>query len=473
MASTVDAKAVEQPRRFDPSKVVFYLVTILGLIGASFTVGLDAGANKTKAYFVATGLKDKLLDSLKAASDEASTLAGTHPTHFLQPSRYQGQGVTINNSAAHQQELVLLSGFFKDTNELRLIRRNGDIVARWPIKFDAVFPHPSHMPAAAVPATNWNIDTHGALALPDGSVVFNFEWGGLVKLDRCGQVLWRVARQTHHSVVRSQGGGFWVPGRRVVDGPSPFPPFEGPVKEDTVLKVSDDGQVQSEFSVPKLLYDNGLMPVLTATGSWFWSGMPWDHEIVHLNKIAELSKEMAPAFPMFEAGDLLLSLRDQNLLLVVDRQGTKIKWWRIGPWLRQHDPSFTANGTIVLFNNNIFESAFGSDPAATVAPLSTPRVSNIIEFSPASGTAKVIYGGRPGQELLSVIRGKVDVTRDRGLLITEFEGGRVLETDAAGRILWEYVNRYSPTEVAEISAAHLYTPAFFTSGTWACSTATE
>ncbi len=466
-------EATPVKHRIDLSKLAFYAVLSMTLLALSFGFGLNAGANRTRAYVIAAGLKDTVLSSLKATSEEASTLTGTRPSHFLQLSRHEGAGVTVNNPAADQQDLILLSGFFKDTNELRLVRRNGDVVVRWPVKFDAIFPHPSHMPASAVPATNWNIDTHGAMALPDGSVVFNFEWGGLVKLDRCGAVAWTVARQTHHSVERTEDGGFLVPGRRVIEGASPFPPFESPIKEDTILKISADGQVQAELSVPKIFYDNGLVPVLTASGSWYWTGMPWDHEIVHLNKIEELPSEMAAGFPMFEAGDLLLSLRDQNLLMVVDRGAARVKWWKIGPWLRQHDPRFKRGGTIVMFNNNIFETAFGTNPAATLAPLSTPRVSNILEADPVSGAYKVVYGGKKGQELLSVIRGKVDLTRNGGLLITEFEGGRVLETDPAGNVVWEYINRYSPQEVAEISAAHIYPSTYFSVNDWSCSRASE
>jgi hypothetical protein len=126
-----------------------------------------------------------------------------------------------------------------------------------------------------------------------------------------------------------------------------------------------------------------------------------------------------------------------------------------------------------MFNNNIFETAFGTDPAATLAPLSTPRVSNILEADPVSGAFKVLYGGKKGQELLSVIRGKVDLTRNGGLLITEFEGGRVLETDPAGNVVWEYINRYSPQEVAEISAAHIYPSTYFSVNDWSCSRASE
>jgi hypothetical protein len=249
-------------------------------------------------------------------------------------------------------------------------------------------------------------------------------------------------------------------------GPSPFPPFETPIKEDTILRVAEDGRVESETSVPKLLYDNGLEPLLTATGAWFRTGMAWDGEIVHLNKIAELPGALAADFPMLAAGDVLLSLRDQNLLLVVDRGMTKVKWWKVGPWRRQHDPEFAPGGQIVLFNNNVYETAFGDTPLRT--PVSGPFVSHVGSYDFKSGAYSVRFGEKPGQELLSVVRGKVDVTPSGGLLTTEFEGGRVVETDASGATVWEYVNRYDEDEVAEISEARVYPAAYFTVHDWAC-----
>jgi arylsulfotransferase ASST len=459
------ANRQEKSRR-DPSRVVFYALLLVALIGGAFMTGLRAGVERNAAYRFAQTAKMTIGNSLETTAGELPTLFGTKPGHFLQASRYWGNGVTVNDTAASQTDLILLSGFFKDTNELRLISRNGEVVARWPLRFYDLFPNPDYFPPGWQPTTEWNIDTHGVLAMPDGSVVFNFEWGGLAKLDRCGGVVWTLRRQTHHSVERAEGGGFWVAGRRLVDGPTPYPPFEAPFHEDTILKVSEAGQIVAEFSAVKIFYDAGLDPILTASGAAFENDMEWDREIVHLNKIEELTSDIAGDFPMFEAGDLALSIRDSNLVLVADKNVSRVKWWQIGPWIRQHDPEFKPGGKIVVFNNNIHQTAFeGTNLKASTG---APRVTNIMEIEPASRQAKTIYGGKAGQELLSIIRGKVDVTRVGGLFITEAQGGRVREVDANGKLLWEYVNRYSPDEIAEIGEARLYPSGYFTVTDWSC-----
>ena len=70
--------------------------------------------------------------------------------------------------------------------------------------------------------------------------------------------------------------------------------------------------------------------------------------------------------------------------------------------------------------------------------------------------------------MLSIIRGKHEPTRKGGLLVTEFEGGRVFETDASGRIIWEYINRYDEDEVAEITEARIYPANYFRVSDWSC-----
>ena len=55
----------------------------------------------------------------------------------------------------------------------------------------------------------------------------------------------------------------------------------------------------------------------------------------------------------------MISLRNYNLLFVVDPDTWKVKWYQIGPWRRQHDPEFNGDGTITVFNNNTYRLDLG------------------------------------------------------------------------------------------------------------------
>ena len=208
-------------RRINIPKILFYFSCGMALFGFGMTVG--------KYQIFPYSILKSTKTSIEEVMFEWTTITKTRPEHFLQPAINAGDGVTINKATANQDDLILMSGFFDGNPGLKLVRRNGDIVAKWPAVFSEIFRNSDHV--REPPKTDWNIDIHGSVMLPDGSVVFNFEYGGLVKLSRCGAAEWTLAQITHHSVERAEGGGFWVPGRRLyeVGDATSFPPFQPPL----------------------------------------------------------------------------------------------------------------------------------------------------------------------------------------------------------------------------------------------------
>lgn len=459
----------QKPERSrDPARIVSQ-VALGGLVlAAVLGVGLFSGYRQNALFRAADFLKESVVGLFEEAPNLAQSGA---PVHFLQPARKEGSGVTVNERA-DDGRLILISSFFDGVPALRLIRRDGSIVAEWPVHYTALFPDTSFV--LEPPATDWNTDIHGVVINPDGSVVFNFEYAGTVKLSRCGETLWTLKEATHHTLERAESGGYWIAGQRYFqeDPEQRFNPFtrvpatsDKPFGEGIALRVSEEGEVLQRISVTGVFYDNGLQALLTAGGFSFLPDGKWEHELIHLNKIAELPSAYAAAFPEFEAGDLLVSTRMQNLLAVFDPDTGKLKWHQTGPWLRQHDPEFDADGTITVFNNNAFRLDLLPGDRTD---LKAPRVSNITRVDPKTGETSVAYGQRDGQELYSVIRGKHEPTAEGGFLITEFAGGRAFEVDAAGRTVWEYINRFDAKRVLEITEARSYPADYFTVTDWSC-----
>lgn len=450
----------------DRAEIISTVARIVLLAVLMFLSGLYAALSQGAVNRVVMSF----LGSVRATLEQLPIITGSEPVDFLQPARQEGNGVTIN--ARDDGRLIAIAGFFDGQNGIRLMRRDGTVLASWRLEFSRDFPDPAYLEDYA-PKTDWNVDLHGLVVNPDGSVVVNYEFAGLIKLDRCGKTLWTLEHPTHHSVERAEGGGYWVPGLRYLHAgrlEEQFPPFtdmrNAPIFfDDLILKVGEDGRIVEERSVPRILYDSGMEAILTATGMSFFAKGVWNTEIVHMNKIAELPAALATAFPQFAPGDLLLSLREQNMLLVVSPRDWRVKWYQVGPWRRQHDPEFMPDGTITLFNNNTYRTILGDRDES---PASAPRVSEIGRVDPKAGDYAAVWGNRPGQEMLSVIRGKQEPQADGGFLVTEFEAGRAFETDAAGRIVWEYVNRYDATRVAEITEARSYPASHFTVTDWSC-----
>jgi hypothetical protein len=380
----------------------------------------------------------------------------------LQPSRGQGAGVTINRNP-DDGALVLMAGFFEEQNQIRLIRRDGELLRKWPLDYF------EHFPDAATRTCDLSsplrVDTHGAHVTPQGEVVFNYEYCGTVKLGQCGEMVWRIDKPTHHSLIPARAGGYWLLGRykwKASEQPGRFPPFstggrDTEMLEDTLLRVSEDGEILEETSIPEIMLDNKLESLLTANGQSFRLGKIVDPELVHANKVSELPPEFAASYPLFEAGDLAISMRALNLVMIIDPVTKEVKWHQTGPWIRQHDPEFRPDGRISIFNNNVYRTAYDNEQTI----LSTPYVTNIIAVDPVSRQTEVLFGEKPGEEMLSVVRGQHELLDNGGMLITEFDAGRVLEVTADGQIVWAYVNRYDDDFVGEIVNSAIYSPDYF------------
>jgi len=436
-------------KAIEPTKVLF--VTIAAT--AVFVYGAAVGRYQIFPF----GQIQFAWGSLKQVIAERDTILGVRPTFLVEPARHQGEGVTRNEKSAFPG-LTLIAAFFNDELEFRLVGMDGTIVNVWPANFHDIFPDPSHIkPTDQIPQTNWNAGIQGGLALPDGSVVFTFEGLGAAKLDRCGAVQWTVPVMTHHSVESDRAGGFWIAGARYVERRGVFPAMRPPYIEDTILHVSAHGKVTQEIPLFSLFAENQLESLLFANGLEDLR-VPDPMDMTHLNDIEELSTDLAPGFPRFAAGDLLISLRNYNLLMVVDPRTRKVKWWKIGPWNKQHDPDFAPNGRIVVFNNN-------ADGTPTGSILGGSR---LVELDLDTNEITTLYGANPNEKMFTNFRGRHERLPNGNVLITESQAGRVFEIDAQNNVVWEFINRFDEKSVAIVGMASRYPRDYFQVADWSC-----
>lgn len=432
------------------------IIFVISASFLSFAYGLAVGKYEVFPY---ASLKYVLNSVERVLADPGSAL-GTRPSSFLAEIRYDGSGVTVYDEDAVQPGTTLLSGFFdNELPEIRLVSLDGEVLQSWPVSVLDLFPDLSHVkPEDDIPANDWGAAVHGIRMEPDGAILFNFDGKGTAKLDRCGDVVWTLPHMTHHSIDRSRDGSYWIPSRQWRETSGTTEMFRLPYRDDTILRVSAQGEVLSEISLNQILVDNGLYAILVANGD-FETKMRKE-DVLHINDIEELSADLAGAFPHFEAGDLLLSMRHLNLLLVVDPDDWSVKWYRVGPWLRQHDPDFQPDGTITVFNNNSDDTVHGELLGG----------SNILRFDPFSPTHEVSvwYDDDETPGFFTNTQGKHQVLSNGNTLIAEYWGGRVLEVTPDGRIVWEFVNKYDDEAVAKISGAVRYPAGYLLDPDWSC-----
>ena len=432
----------------DFPKLMFWTTSVAAVLAIPFGAGLWSAHHENGLYRAIFGA----YDDVRTLVNELPNIRRTEPIHFMRPARYPGDGVTVNAVPGGEDDLILMSGFFKDDNKVRLVRRDGTVVNEWLLRVHDIMGDVST--CRGKPATDWNAIPHGTIAQPDGDIVFGFESCAMVRMNRCGKVEWVTDEITHHSPNWMADGNIVISGGYYVDkGAADIPwPFDGPYWEDLVFKFTPDGELVFQKALTELFVENEMAWLMSSNGG-FRTRVGGEF---HLNEVEELSPELADAFPMFEAGDLMLSLRNWNLVVVTDPEVKKVKWFKLGPFIRQHDPDFQPDGTITVFDNH-----FDGHPDGARA-----GGSRVWRIDPATNAAETLYGGTPEQYLYSPERSTHQMLPNDNIMITEAQSGRAFQVNAAREIVWEYINRWDDETVTWVHDAQVYAPDAFSVEDW-------
>lgn len=308
---------------------------------------------------------------------------------------------------------------------IRIIDMDGTTVHEWPISWLEQWPNSTHVPEMFLPKEEPGTHIHGAVLMDNGDVVFNFEHLGLMRLNPCNEVVWRLPYRTHHSIHKSDNGNLWVSAQ--IDHykpPSILAGYNPPYIEPMILEVSPDGEILTEKSVISLLQENEQHSLLYMTSG---NGLELKStgDTLHLNDIEVFSTRMPEG--IFKTGDIMISLRNIHAILVFDKDW-KLKYKSIGNFLRQHDPDFIDGNTFSIYdNNNLFRNG-------------TPRHSRILLESADQKKSKVYFQGTKEKSFYSVIMGKHQWLPNGNLLVTDSMAARAFELDGDNNVVWEFTN---------------------------------
>jgi hypothetical protein len=281
---------------------------------------------------------------------------------------------------------------------------------------------------------------HGFEILPDGSIFYAFDGGISIKhVDIHGQTLWHKIGNYHHAITLDEDGKTiwtlrhafdWTDDRAVFDDPKNR--FIEQLDSETgntlqTITLADIAKVNKELSILKTRRPNRIDPY-------------------HENDVEPLPPSFAKQFPRFSPGDLLVSVRNANLIFVINPQSYKVKWWRMGMAIGQHDPDWLPDGYISVFDNG---TGIGS--------------SRIIKIDPKIMTMNTIIAGGK-YNFSSDYRGKHQVLPDGSILVSSTCQGRILEVSPSGEMVLELVNFVAgrKDKVLQVSEAKWLPPDFFT-----------
>jgi hypothetical protein len=376
---------------------------------------------------------------------------GIRPSKYLRRAPYPGDGVVLHRPGEVQPGVTLMTGLWDSMAGLTLRTLDGKELHRWRFVFSQLWPDTPHLSPEEIPFNDWDTHIHGAVLYPEGDVVFNFEYAGLTRLDRCGRVVWRLPYRTHHAVSTDEHGNLWAVGikQRHVEATDRFPGLAPPFAEESIVQVSPtDGRILREISLLDVIYGSSYEGVLFATGQD--EVLLESEDPLHANHVEVLPSSMDAAFPLFDAGDILVSMRELNLLMVIDGKTAKVKWAKTGPWLRQHDPHFLPNGQISVFDNRRIDNpghAAGGKPRFA---------SRLVTVDPQSGRVSVVYEGTLEQPFFTPIMGKHQYLPNGNILISEPLAGRAFEITPDGRMVWSFISRFNADRISILEQATRY-----------------
>jgi hypothetical protein len=338
----------------------------------------------------------------------------------------QDTGVTVCDTARASHGLRLYVSGHAPT--ALLIDRDGRVLHRWRFDYPATWRAETAeeiTQSGGAPSTGcWR----RARLLPNGALLAIFEGRDLIKLDRSSQLIWRFADHCHHDLDIGPDGTIYVLTRAA--GVVPEINERQPVLVDYVSLLEPTGTERRRIPV--------LDAFLRSDYAACLDKMAREGDLLHTNAVELLDGSLAAMAPAFARGNLLISIRELDLLAVLDPAAERIVWALGGLWVKQHDPHLLPGGTMLVFDN-----------------LGRAGHSKVIELDPLTQGIIWSYGRDPGQPLFSRTCGTAQRLPNGDTLIVESDNGRAIELLPDGTIVWEYLNPRRTGENGALIAAIL------------------
>ncbi len=410
-----------------PALVLMALLAfIVGAVVAEFQVSPVYGFFG-RAFSAASALKIKTFDYNKARNTDLWIKTRSADTGVVKWDREKAFDGYTFFASSHAQKAFLMD-------------MEGQIVHEWAVPFRKAWPTSPHLGRLVDDSF---IAWRKAILMPNGDVIVDVigqgaaPWGyGLMKIDKDSNVVWTFSDNVHHDVTVGEDGNIYTLVHHISKVPIPeIPEINQPYFRDYIVVLSPEGKelrrIDLLASVLKRFKDTGESAMLY---SFIYRR---NGDFLHTNTAKLVPKAFADKVSGVEAGQILVSFRSMSMLAVVNPENGEMVWTLQGPWKGQHDPDMLDDGKLMIFDNNGRRTLGGG--------------SSIIEYDPVKEKISWLYTGGD-VHFSSNIRGVQELLPNGNVLITESQGGRILEVDRDKNLVWEWISPYRSAPDGDFTA---------------------
>ena len=313
-----------------------------------------------------------------------------------------------------------------------LIDMNGKIVNQWRANSSQI--------KGGIPRAR--LLKNGDMLVVKGSM--EVKGGGVQEYDWNGKLIWEYIppNPPHHDIFRKENGNTLIICREKVPEKcrkkARDPRRRNSLYADVILEVTPAEEIVWEWHEDEHL-DINRCNGITASSDW-WGG-PNNNtatDWTHTNTVQALPENRwdDEGDKRFKPGNVLLSLRQLDTILIVDRETKKIVWEDTGDYRGglsgQHDSHMIEKGLSGAGNIIIFDN--GASPQKDLAHAGS---SFVLEINPV--TKQLIWKYDNRFNFHSTYTSSVQRVPNGNTLINESDGSRIFEVTTKGEIVWEYV----------------------------------
>lgn len=276
---------------------------------------------------------------------------------------------------------------------------------------------------------SWQSDTRKCIGwdnaelLPQGDLVVPEIGLGLRRYDFAGRVR-RVIRLPAHHDVTARGARHLVTLTRIF---RVIPEVHRAIKtaDDGITLVTGFGKGRETVSLWDLFAGHPLGMELEAIRPHAPRGRSGEGfvDVFHANSVEWMERpDLAARDPIYALDNVLVSVRNQNLVIIVNWPTKKIVWaWGRADLSKQHDASVLPNGHLLIFDNGVRK-----------------RRSRVVEVDPIRSEIVWEYDGGRAGKFYTPGMGSAQRLSNGNTLFAVSNSGYFREVTPDGHIVWEY-----------------------------------